>query len=184
MAVPLEHATLSQLKDITGIGDRKAQTIIKTRIERNKLTHAMMEEILGREMSTEEKAGFPEWEGTEAESESEEEEAGKPSDRPRGLKFDGTHSWRVFRRKFERFNARLGWNSSQAYDFLEWAMEGNAAEYFVLMAEAQGNLNWKEMLDILEKRYGMSEGEEVAVNKLQTAQQERRWKGGWNESRP
>ena len=67
----------------------------------------------------------------------------------------------VFQRRFKSFQDKLNWDPQQSYDYLEWALEGPPAEYFVMIAKIHGIQTWEWMLQKLEKRYGVLDGEDA-----------------------
>ena len=201
MVVHLRYASEEELQAIVGVGPQKAAMLVSARNNWNKLTYTMIENVTGRSMTPDEREEFVEWSGVRSEDrdrESEEEDivnpatsnnnatrvmgpathgtqapanTGLPGDRPRGLIFDGSQPWAVFRKRYESFKDVLGWNDQQAYNYLEWSLEGPPAEYFLMLANAGSTQSWGCMLEKLEKRYGVLEGEEVMLGKLQTASQ-------------
>ena len=171
MAISLKTATMAQLKEIAHVGDNRAEILLELRRSRQQLTFVLIESITGRPMAPEEKAMFIEWiKGDDSDSD-DDSKGGKPSGRPRGLRFDGSSSWRVFRRKFEMFQQRSQWDDKAALDYLGWALEGPPAEFFVIVSDTQGAQTCQSMLEKLEKRYGVLDDEEVMVGKLNAARQ-------------
>ena len=101
--VSLKTATAAQLKEINNVGDVRAEILLDLRKARKQLTYAMIEALTNKPMATEEKARFIEWTKDEDSESDDNGHGARPSGRPRGLSFDGSSSWKVFRKKFVFF---------------------------------------------------------------------------------
>ena len=172
--IPLETATVEDLKNgLTNVGETRAWSLIALRLATDRLTFAMIEALLGEAVPDSEKARFVEWLGPESLQAGPSGAAslrGHPKERPKDCSFDGKSSWVGFRRKFNSYKDILGWSEDRAKDFLEWSMTGAAQDFFV-MKLGNGGRSLKEMMGVLEQRYGVNELEDSARARLETSYQ-------------
>ena len=90
----------------------------------------------------------------------------RPTEVLKTLKYDGKDSWKAFKLKFERYMQLYNWTPLESRDNLCFCLQGKASEYFTLLIEREGHMQYLDIMQRLEKRFGFTEIPETAQIKL------------------
>ena len=90
---------------------------------------------------------------------------------PKSLKYSGDTDWNAFYIKFMRFSEMRNWTPVEAKDYLCFALEGKASEFFATILDRDIGIGYHEIIQKLEKRFGSKEIPQTAQVKLLTLRQ-------------
>ena len=90
---------------------------------------------------------------------------------PKSLKFTGDGDWDAFQLKFTRYMEMKNWTPAEAKDYLCFALEGKASEYFATIINREAAVGYAELMQKLDKRFGQKEIPQTAQVKLLTLKQ-------------
>lgn len=100
------------------------------------------------------------------------ERRGDPKRLPKNLRFDGKSSWLSFKQKFESYKSVLQWDDSECRDYLNWALEGKALDFFTITTRMGEHYSYRQIMKKLENRFGSKELTETARAKFQQSFQQ------------
>lgn len=86
---------------------------------------------------------------------------------PKSLKYDGKSNWQAFYAKFSRFAEVSGWSAHECRDQLCWCLKGKASEHYALIVERNRNVEYEDLVQKFEKRFGFKELPETAQVEFQ-----------------
>ena len=90
---------------------------------------------------------------------------------PKGLIFDGKSNWFAFKHKFLLYASQLGWTPEDCFNCLCWSLTGKAADFYAILLEQKHTLNYRQLLNKLESRFGAKELPATAQGLFQQATQ-------------
>ena len=90
---------------------------------------------------------------------------------PKGLIFDGKSNWFAFKHKFSLYASQLGWTPEDCCNCLCWSLTGKAADFYAILLEQKHTLNYRQLLNKLESRFGAKELPATAQGLFQQATQ-------------
>ena len=90
---------------------------------------------------------------------------------PKGLIFDGKSNWFAFKHKFSLYASQLGWTPEDCFNCLCWSLTGKAADFYAILLEQKHTLNYRQLLNKLESRFGAKELPATAQGLFQQATQ-------------
>ena len=90
---------------------------------------------------------------------------------PKGLIFDGKSNWFAFKHKFSLYAFQLGWTPEDCFNCLCWSLTGKAADFYAILLEQKHTLNYRQLLNKLESRFGAKELPATAQGLFQQATQ-------------
>ena len=90
---------------------------------------------------------------------------------PKGLTFDGKSNWFAFKHKFSLYASQLGWTPEDCFNCLCWSLTGKAADFYAILLEQKHTLNYRQLLNKLESRFGAKELPAAAQGLFQQATQ-------------
>ena len=90
---------------------------------------------------------------------------------PKGLIFDGKSNWFAFKHKFSLYASQLGWTPEDCFNCLCWSLTGKAADFYAILLEQKHTLNYRQLLNKLESRFGAKELTATAQGLFQQATQ-------------
>ena len=90
---------------------------------------------------------------------------------PKSLKFTGDGYWDAFQLKFTRYMEMKNWIPAEAKDYLCFALEGKASEYFATIINREAAVGYAEIMQKLDKRFGQKEIPRTTQVKLLTWEQ-------------
>ena len=90
---------------------------------------------------------------------------------PKGLIFDGKSNWFAFKHKFSLYASQLGWTPEDCFNCLCWSLTGKAADFYAILLEQKYTLNYRQLLNKLESRFGAKELPATAQGLFQQATQ-------------
>ena len=90
---------------------------------------------------------------------------------PKGLIFDGKSNWFAFKHKFLLYASQLGWMPEDCFNCLCWSLTGKAADFYAILLEQKHTLNYRQLLNKLESRFGAKELPATAQGLFQKATQ-------------
>jgi len=89
------------------------------------------------------------------------------------LKYTGKTSWKVFYTKIRGYAHTAGWTEEQKKDQLLWSLENKAGEYFTSLLERDPLNTYPEIIEKLEKRFGLLDVPEMSMIQFQNCKQEK-----------
>ncbi|MES9882036.1 MAG: hypothetical protein ABW185_14260 [Sedimenticola sp.] len=89
---------------------------------------------------------------------------------PKGLQYDGKGNWTTFKQRYLMYAKACAWSSEQCFHTLSWCLSGKAADYSAVVLERE-DLNYWQLLDKLENRFGLRELSETAQVRFRQAAQ-------------
>ncbi len=104
-------------------------------------------------------------------NEREKGDKGRRWQLPKTVKYDGKGNWQAFFTKFARYAEMSGWDAQECKDQLCFCLEGKASEYYALVAERNNEVDYTDLVQKLEKRFGFREIPETAQIQFQNAKQ-------------
>ena len=90
---------------------------------------------------------------------------------PKGLIFDGKSNWFAFKHKFSLYASQLGWTPEDCFNCLCWSLTGKVADFYAILLEQKHTLNYRQLLNKLESRFGAKELPATAEGLFQQATQ-------------
>ena len=90
---------------------------------------------------------------------------------PKGLIFDGKSNWFAFKHKISLYASQLGWTLEDCFNCLCWSLTGKAADFYAILLEQKHTLNYRQLLNKLESRFGAKELPATAQGLFQQATQ-------------
>ena len=90
---------------------------------------------------------------------------------PKGLIFDGKSNWFAFKHKFLLYASQLGWTPEDCFNCLCWSLTGKAADFYAILLEQKHTLNYRQLQNKLESRFGAKELPATAQGLFQQATQ-------------
>ena len=90
---------------------------------------------------------------------------------PKGLIFDGKSNWFAFKHKFSLYASQLGWTPEDCFNCLCWSLKEKAADFYAILLEQKHTLNYRQLLNKLESRFGAKELPATAQGLFQQATQ-------------
>ena len=90
---------------------------------------------------------------------------------PKTLRYNGTENWNAFKQKFNRYAAVKAWNQEECKDYLCFSLEGKALEFFTTILQRDEDLTYDDLVQKMDKRFGVREIPETAQTKLATMKQ-------------
>ena len=90
---------------------------------------------------------------------------------PKGLIFDGKSNWFAFKLKFSLYASQLDWTPEDCFNCLCWSLTGKAADFYAILLEQKHTLNYRQLLNKLESRFGAKELPATAQGLFQQATQ-------------
>ena len=90
---------------------------------------------------------------------------------PKGLIFDWKSNWFAFKHKFSLYASQLGWTPEDCFNCLCWSLTGKAADFYAILLEQKHTLNYRQLLNKLESRFGAKELPATAQGLFQQATQ-------------
>ena len=90
---------------------------------------------------------------------------------PKGLIFDGKSNWFAFKHKFSLYASQLGWTPEDCFNCLCWSLRGKAADFYAILLEQKHTLNYRQLLNMLESRFGAKQLPATAQGLFQQATQ-------------
>ena len=94
---------------------------------------------------------------------------------PKSLQYDGKDNWDAFSVKFRRYAEVHDWTPRNCKDQLCFCLKGKASEFYATMIKRDATITYEELMQKLQKRFGIKEIPETArvkFNSLKQAQDE------------
>ena len=91
---------------------------------------------------------------------------------PKTLRYNGNENWNAFKQKFMRYAQVKNWTADESKDYLCWILEGKASEFFSSILQRNHEIQFDDLLQKMEKRFGVKEIPETAQVKLATMKQQ------------
>ena len=94
---------------------------------------------------------------------------------PKSLQYDGKDNWDAFSVKFRQYAEVHDWTPRNCKDQLCFCLKGKASEFYATMIKRDATITYEELMQKLQKRFGIKEIPETArvkFNSLKQAQDE------------
>lgn len=75
---------------------------------------------------------------------------------PSSLYYSGATSWKSFYAKFQSYCIRMEFDETERLDFLMWCLTEKAGEFLANLRERQPLIEYREVMQILKKRFGQT----------------------------
>ena len=90
---------------------------------------------------------------------------------PKGLTFDGKSNWFAFKHKFSLYASQLGWTPEDCFNCPAGVLRGRRLIFYAILLEQKHTLNYRQLLNKLESRFGAKELPATAQGLFQQATQ-------------
>ena len=90
---------------------------------------------------------------------------------PKTITYDGKSSWQAFFAKFTSYADECKWSAKQRKNNLCWCLESKASEFYALLVEREPNLEYFDLIQKLEKRFGLRDLPEATQLQFNYARQ-------------
>ncbi|KAH3834795.1 hypothetical protein DPMN_108130 [Dreissena polymorpha] len=90
---------------------------------------------------------------------------------PKALQFDGRSNWPVFRGKFEGYAKLNKWSDEESAECLAWCLIGKASDFYAVLTEGNTKVQYADLMQRLEERFGAKELPATAQGRFQVAHQ-------------
>ena len=91
---------------------------------------------------------------------------------PKTLTYNGTGNWDAFEMKFTSYALAKQWTPAQCREYLCWCLEGKASEFYTATLKRDADIEMRDLMGKMERRFGKSDLPETAQVRLGTLCQE------------
>jgi hypothetical protein len=92
---------------------------------------------------------------------------------PKSLTFNGKGSWKAFQSKFKKYASINEWTEDEKLDYLCMSLTDSASEYYALVMDRDPELDYDQLIEKMERRFGYQELPETAMIKFSNACQDK-----------
>ena len=91
---------------------------------------------------------------------------------PKTLTYNGTGNWDAFEMKFTSYALAKQWTPAQCREYLCWCLEGKASEFYTATLKRDADIEMRDLMGKMERRFGKSDLPDTAQVRLGTLCQE------------